>query len=29
MSFGLYNGVSEIDRLFSALEQVRKFFILP
>jgi len=29
MSFGLYNGVSEIDRLFSALEQVRNFFILP
>ena len=29
MSFGLYNEVSEIDRLFSALEQVRKFFILP
>ena len=28
MSFGLYNEVSEIDRLFSALEQVRKFFIL-
>ena len=29
MSFGLYNEVPEIDRLFSALEQVRKFFILP
>ena len=29
MSFGLYNEVSEIDRLFSALEQVRKYFILP
>ena len=29
MSFGLYNEVSEIDRLFSALEQVRNFFILP
>ena len=29
MSFGLYNEVSDIDRLFSALEQVRKFFILP
>ena len=29
MSFGLYNDVSEIDRLFSALEQVRNFFILP
>ena len=29
MSFGLYNEVSEIDRLFSALEQVRKHFILP
>ena len=29
MSFGLYNEVPEIDRLFSALEQVRNFFILP
>ena len=29
MSFGLYNEVSEIDRLFSALEQVRNYFILP
>ena len=29
MSFGLYNEVPEIDRLFSALEQVRKFFIFP
>ena len=29
MSFGLYNEEPEIDRLFSALEQVRKFFILP
>ena len=29
MSFGLYNEVPEIDRLFSALEQVRKIFILP
>ena len=29
MSFGLYNEVSEIDRLFSALEQVRETFILP
>ena len=29
MSFGLYNEVSDIDRLFSALEQVRKFFVLP
>ena len=28
MSFGIYNEVSEIDRLFSALEQVRNFFIL-
>ena len=27
MSFGLYNEEPEIDRLFSALEQVRKFFI--
>ena len=29
VSFGLYNEVPEIDRLFSALEQVKKFFILP
>ncbi|MEC8940706.1 MAG: aminotransferase class V-fold PLP-dependent enzyme [SAR324 cluster bacterium] len=29
MSFGLYNEVPEINRLFSALEQVRNFFILP
>jgi len=29
MSFGLYNEEPEIDRLFSALEQVRKHFILP
>ena len=29
MRFGLYNEVSEIDRLFSALEQVRNHFILP
>ena len=29
MSFGLYNEEPEIDRLFSALEQVRNFFILP
>ena len=27
MSFGIYNEVSEIDRLFSALDQCRRYFV--
>jgi len=27
MSFGIYNEVSEIDRLFSALDQCRMYFV--
>ena len=27
MSFGLYNEISEIDRLFSALDQAREIFL--
>jgi selenocysteine lyase/cysteine desulfurase len=27
MSFGLYNEISEIDRIFSALDQARNIFL--